>query len=97
MQTGASDHIGHIHVSRDKVQTGPAYAMMTYIHEATHRYAGTVDYGDSGYFFLTNYITTGKVKWREPGLTAAQALTNADSYALFVAEICKAAGKRFPN
>jgi hypothetical protein len=97
MQTGSAEHIGHIHVSREKVQSSPAYAMITYIHEATHRYAGTVDYGDTGYFFLTKYLTTGEVQWRDPGLTAAQALTNADSYALFVAETCKAAGKKFPT
>jgi hypothetical protein len=96
MKTGKGQHIGHIHVSREKVENSPAYAMITYIHEATHRYAGTVDYGDSGYFFLTQYLTTGTVQWRAPGLTAAQALTNADSYALFVAETCKAAGKTFP-
>ena len=97
MQTGKGESIGHIHISRDKVQNSPAYAMVTYIHEATHRYAGTVDYGDKGYFFLTDYITTGNVQWRDPGLTAAEALTNADSYALFVAEVCKAAGKSFPT
>lgn len=97
MQTGRAENIGTIHISREKVQNSPGYAMVTYIHEATHRYAGTVDYGDTGYFFLTNYLNGGGVQWREPGLTAAQALTNADSYALFVAEVCQAAGKTFPG
>lgn len=97
MQTGATENIGAIHISREKVQNSPAYAMVTYIHEATHRYAGTVDYGDTGYFFLTQYLSGGGLEWREPGLTATQALTNADSYALFVAEVCRAAGKSFPS
>lgn len=96
MQTGKKRRVGEIHISRGKGQESAAYAMMTYIHEATHRYAGTVDYGDQGYFFLTRYVTEGVLEWREAGMTPAQALTNADSYAAFVAEVCKAAGRDFP-
>lgn len=92
METGLPRVIGQIHISRAKVQDRADYAAFTYIHEATHRYAGTVDYGDMGYIWLTKYLDSGVAEFREPGLTPQQALTNADSYALFIDIICRSSG-----
>ncbi|WP_297488020.1 hypothetical protein [Acidocella sp.] len=92
METGQPRVIGQIHVSREKVKNRADYAMFTYIHEATHRYAGTTDYGDTGYIWLTKYLDSGEVGFRARGLTPAQALTNADSYALFIDIICRSSG-----
>lgn len=92
METGQPRVIGQIHVSREKVQNRADYAAFTYIHEATHRYAGTVDYGDTGYIWLTKYLDTGVAEFRAPGLTSQQALKNADSYALFIDIICRKSG-----
>jgi hypothetical protein len=92
METGEPRVIGQIHVSRAKVQNRADYAMFTYIHEATHRYAGTVDYGDSGYIWLTKYLDSGEIGFRAPGMTPTQALNNADSYALFIDIMCRSSG-----
>jgi hypothetical protein len=52
-------------------------AVLTFIHEATHKYASTADHGNDGYIH-----NDGQSFWAN-GLTMAQALNNADSYAWF--------------
>lgn len=69
---------GDIHIRRDLLAADQfGLAVITFIHEATHKYASTVDHGDSG------YIDNDGLTYDAPGLTAAQALNNADSYAWF--------------
>jgi hypothetical protein len=70
--------MGEIHLDKNTVRTDMTMAVITYIHEATHRFSNTNDYADRGYFKSdgSSYI--------QPGLTWQQALNNADSYAYFV-------------
>lgn len=49
-----------------------------FIHEATHLYAQTLDHHERGYC-STKAATAGN--YRAPGLTAAESLVNADSFA----------------
>lgn len=67
---------GDIHIDRDTLDDADL-SVITFIHEATHKYASTADHGDRGY--LEN---TGN-DFDEPGLTKKEALNNADSYAWF--------------
>lgn len=55
----------------------PVQILRYMIHEATHMFAGTVDFGDAGY--IDNDGT-----FRSEGLAAEDANKNADSYAVFV-------------
>ena len=69
---------GHaIHISKKLMLRSADLGVITVIHEATHRYANTLDHGFPGY---RNGDDSG---WMEPGLTVDQALNNADSYAYF--------------
>ncbi len=52
-------------------------AVITFIHEAHHKYASLADHGDDGYIY-----NDGSGYW-DDGLTTAQALNNADTYAWF--------------
>ena len=47
-----------------------------FVHESTHKFASTADFGDKGY-------TTDQGSYREDGLTKEQALMNAESYSRF--------------
>lgn len=67
---------GDIHLDRD-VLDDRGLAIITFIHEATHKYASTADHGDSG------YLDDDGLTFSAPGMTPAQALNNADSYAWF--------------
>ncbi len=73
----AGMYSGNIHLHQSELNT-PRSAVRTIIHEATHRYAGTGDFGEQGY-------TDGSLSlnFRQAGLTNAQALNNAESYAAF--------------
>jgi len=78
-QDGDAIHrMGEIHIDKQTIRTDMTMAVITYLHEATHRFANTDDHGDQGYFKSdgSSYI--------QPGLTWQQALRNADSYAYFV-------------
>lgn len=67
-----------------------------YIHEATHKFAGTQDIGvgfitmvadeasDYCYLKMADAIKKSQIAYRRPGLQAVDALKNADSYAAFV-------------
>lgn len=91
LKDGATQYIGRAHVDREYITNDSAEnrkrAILTFIHEATHRYAGTVDYDDQGYISATTYLAGNGIRFRETGLDTAQALTNADSYAVFAMEI----------
>ncbi len=67
---------GDIHLDRDALDDR-GLAIITLIHEASHKYASTADFGDSG------YLEDDGVDFEAAGLTNAQALRNADSYAWF--------------
>ncbi len=59
-----------------------------YLHEATHSFAETNDYGDRGYLDEQgdNFLAAAD-PYRRVGLSARDALRNADSYAGFVSEL----------
>ncbi len=67
---------GDIHIDRDTLDDAEL-SIITFIHEATHKYASTADHGDSG------YLDNSGLQFDAPGLTKKQALNNADSYAWF--------------
>lgn len=79
---------GHtIHVSKKRLLTrGDELAVVTFIHEASHKYANTFDHGDQGY---RKHDDSG---WDEPGLLVDQALVNADSYGYFAYRVGVEAG-----
>lgn len=76
------DHVsraGHtMHVSKKSLLGSEEIGVVTIIHEASHKYANTFDYGWSG------YRKSNDSDWEEPGLTHAEAVNNADSLAYFV-------------
>jgi hypothetical protein len=74
----AIHRLGEIHLDKNTIRTDMTMATITYIHEATHRFANTDDHGDRGYF------RSDGSAYIQPGLTWQQALINADSYAYFV-------------
>ena len=67
---------GDIHIDQDTLDD-TELSIITFIHEATHKYAGTDDYDDRG------YLENDGLDFQEPGLTKTEALNNADSYAWF--------------
>lgn len=83
-----------IHLNIYKVATfssSPHLGAMLYLHEATHLYANTNDYGDEGYLeYHESKFEAQTMPYRAAGLTSAKALQNADSYAGFAYEATKA-------
>ena len=67
---------GDIHIDLDTLGDEDL-TVITFIHEASHKYASTADHGKSG------YVENDGSAYEAPGLTKAQALKNADSYAWF--------------
>jgi hypothetical protein len=84
VRNGSNGTKGQIHVTRDYVLNNRYQAVRTFIHEATHKFADTDDFDEQGYIFADGS------DFREPGITAAQCLNNADSYAY----LCMACGYR---
>lgn len=84
VRNGSDGSKGDIHVTRDYIMNNRFQAVRTFIHEATHRFANTDDFGEQGYMHADGS------DFREPGITAEQCLRNADSYAYF----CMAMGYR---
>jgi hypothetical protein len=76
-----SDYIRHWQRNRRAFK-----GVMVYIHEATHLYARTDDHNQAGYLIDGLVMDANQYPYREAGLTSAQALNNADSYAGFVYE-----------
>ena len=74
----AIHRMGEIHIDKATVRNDMTMAVITYIHEATHRFVNTDDHGDQGYF------RSDGSDYSQPGLSWQQALRNADSYAYFV-------------
>ena len=76
---------GHaIHIDKRDMLRNADLGVITLIHEATHKYANTLDYDDAD-----DRIADFSY-WLEPGLTTEQALNNAESYALFAFRVgCK--------
>lgn len=75
---------GDIHMGISTVKKGSQLSnAVTFIHEATHKYASTTDFGEKGY-------TSEFGLYREAGLTTAQALMNAESHARFVVHFYRA-------
>lgn len=77
VRNGSGGSKGDIHVSRDYILNNRFQAVRTFIHEASHRFANTDDFDEKG------YMEADGSDFREPGITAAQCLKNADSYAYF--------------
>ena len=77
---------GAIHISKKKLLGNAELLAVTFIHEATHKYANTFDHGNSG------YRKSDDSDWWTPGLTKNQALNNADSYAYFTYRVGEAHG-----
>jgi hypothetical protein len=77
VRNGSGGKKGDIHVTRDYIMNNRYQAVRTFIHEATHRFANTDDFDEQG------YMEADGSDFREPGITAAQCLRNADSYAYF--------------
>ncbi|MBX3498608.1 MAG: hypothetical protein KF889_04130 [Alphaproteobacteria bacterium] len=77
---------GTIHISKKKLLGSAELLAITFIHEATHKYANTFDHGDSG------YREEDDSDWWAPGLTKDQALNNADSYGYFAYRVGEAYG-----
>ena len=73
---GKTYALGDIHIDRDTLPDADL-AIITFIHEASHKYAGTDDFDDRGYLENTG------MAFEAPGLQKHEALKNADSYAWF--------------
>jgi hypothetical protein len=71
---------GHtIHVSKKRMELrGEELAVVTIIHEASHKFANTFDHDNRA------YRRRNDSNWLAPGLTKPEALINADSYGYFV-------------
>jgi hypothetical protein len=73
------DYRGHtIHVNKKRMLSNEARGVIIIMHEASHKYANTEDHGRPGYRLADDS------DWAAGGLTKAEALDNADSYAHFV-------------
>lgn len=73
---------GDVHVVPSYIKSNSWQATRVFIHEASHKYADTLDYDEQGYIFADGS------DFREPGIVADQCRKNADSYAYF----CMAVG-----
>ncbi|AWF82162.1 hypothetical protein BTJ40_15730 [Microbulbifer sp. A4B17] len=70
---------GDIHMESGCIKSNSNYHnAVTFLHEASHKYASTADFGEKGY----TVKNTGA--YREGGLTTEQALINAESYGKFI-------------
>ena len=78
---------GHaIHVSKKRMLKNHDIGVITIIHEGSHKFANTWDHGNKG------YREEDDSGWWAPGLTTAEALENADSYAYFAFRVGAACG-----
>lgn len=69
--------VGDIHVTRDYIMNNRFQAVRVLIHEASHKFCQTDDFDEQG------YMKADGSDFRAPGITSAQCLNNADSYAYF--------------
>ncbi|AWF82163.1 hypothetical protein BTJ40_15735 [Microbulbifer sp. A4B17] len=69
---------GDVHMNAYTIDNNSNFLnAVTFLHEASHKYAGTVDHGDKGY-------TDKEGEYLKKGLTKGSALINAESYARFI-------------
>ena len=68
---------GDIHMSVGGITAKPLIAAKIFVHEATHKFANTADFGEKG------YTSDDTAAFRDTGLTREQALMNAESYGRF--------------
>jgi hypothetical protein len=77
---------GEIHINRRHLLVGDdqsfGMSVITYIHEASHRFAQTKDHGPRGYI-------NGEGNYKATGLTGQEAWNNADSYGWFVWKVAQ--------
>jgi len=73
---------GDIHLKATVLTGDRKTALVAFIHEASHKFASTADFGDKG------YTRDSDGMFKEAGLTKAEALNNAESYARFVYHLC---------
>ncbi|WP_144185456.1 hypothetical protein [Elioraea rosea] len=71
---------GDIHVGAARLDQGVKLAAKTVVHEASHKFASTADFGKRGYTYDNGVFV-------EEGLTPEEALNNAESYARFVLHV----------
>ncbi|WP_413662798.1 hypothetical protein ACG1BZ_16600 [Microbulbifer sp. CNSA002] len=70
---------GDVHMKVASIMRNCDYVnAVLFLHEASHKYASTADFGEKGY----TVKNTGA--YREGGLTTEQALINAESYGKFI-------------
>jgi len=74
-------HKGDIHVWPQYIKSNAWQAARVFIHEASHKYADTKDFGEQGYRYANDS------DFRQPGISPADCLDNADSYAYYVMSI----------
>ncbi len=72
---------GTIHISKRQMADLPNRRSISVVHEATHKYANTHDFGDKGYW---DY---GAKTYRNEDLKHGEAMQNADSFAIFAYDI----------
>jgi hypothetical protein len=86
---------GTLHVSKKTLLSSEQLGIITLIHEATHKFAGTED-GDAGVSGKDSeemgYREEDDTDWWRPGLTTDLALNNADSLAYFTYRVGEAHG-----
>ncbi len=85
---GDNGRVGAIHIDSDTLETEKRLGVVTLIHEATHKYAGTMDYC---YFDNNSRDPDGEFTQKQ------YALVNADSYAWFVLKVGRSRLSRFSN
>jgi len=79
-----NDGTGDIHLAKRLFEAGlRGNATLTYLHEASHKYAGTVDH--AYWKKLTGVWRDNRIHWcYDPKITNDQALNNADSFAFLL-------------
>lgn len=72
---------GDIHIKKTQLDRGVNLAAKTIIHEASHKFASTSDFGDRG------AVWSNDVDFIDDGLQPDEALNNAESYARLVLHV----------
>lgn len=84
--TGKTRKRGDIHLGINALRQEGGIAAMVFIHEASHKFAGTADFGERGY----TWVEDGT--FRDEGLTKVEAFNNAESYGRFVMHLAYGGG-----
>lgn len=81
LTTARTVHRGDIHIKKRQLDRGVNPAAKTIIHEASHKFASTCDFGDRG------AVWSNDVDFIADGLQPDEALNNAESYARLVLHV----------